>query len=144
MTMRETVRRERRQKVEVDLRKLLAPQWGQLGLRFAFGAGIALAAGIVGLRWGPRVGGVFLAFPAILPAALTLMEKSEGTEETDIDAVGAVLGAVALLVFAVSITIWGGRLGVLAVVLAAALWMAAALLLFAAGRAILIAGTRNS
>ena len=43
--------------------------------RFLFGAGISLAAGLIGMKFGPVVGGVFLGFPAILPASLTLIEE---------------------------------------------------------------------
>jgi uncharacterized membrane protein len=43
---------------------------------------------------------VFLAFPAILPATLTLVEKKEGTRRADKNAGGAVLGGVALIIFA--------------------------------------------
>jgi hypothetical protein len=134
VSVRSEVARERRQKIELDRRKLLKPEWGQLGVRFAFGAGIAVAAGLVGLRWGPRAGGAFLAFPAILPAALTLLERASGTAKTDVDAVGACLGAVAILLFAIAVALLGGRLGVLVVAVAAVIWIAAALALFAAGR----------
>jgi hypothetical protein len=76
-----------------------------------FGAAIALVAGLIGMAFGPKLGGVFLAFPAILPASLTLIQKKEGKEEASIDSVGAVLGAIAMIVFAVvvflSVTTWG-------------------------------------
>ncbi len=38
------------------------------------------------MRFGPRVGGLFLAFPAILPATLTLLEKKEGKTKACADA----------------------------------------------------------
>jgi hypothetical protein len=43
-------------------------------LRFLFGAGVS-CAGIVTLKFGPRVGGAFLAFPATIPASLTLIAR---------------------------------------------------------------------
>ncbi|MFI6737609.1 hypothetical protein ACIBI9_32190 [Nonomuraea sp. NPDC050451] len=46
-------------------------------VRFVFGALVSVAAGLVGLRWGPVAGGAFLAFPAILAATLTLIEEEE-------------------------------------------------------------------
>ena len=58
-------------------------------------------AGIVTLSAGDRVGGLFLAFPAILPASLTLINQREGRREAKVDATGAVLGALALIGFAV-------------------------------------------
>jgi len=144
MSVRAEVRRERRERVQLDLRPLLRPDWAQLAVRFAFGAAIATGAGLVGIRWGPRVGGVFLAFPAILPAALTLLERSKGVAQTETDAVGAGLGAVAMLLFALVVALVGAPLGVLAVVLAAAAWTAAALLLFVLGRSALKGLTRRS
>ena len=49
-------------------------------VRFMFGAAISLLAGLIGMRFGPVVGGLCLGFPAILPASLTLIEKKEGKE----------------------------------------------------------------
>src|SRR5204862_416137 len=69
-------------------------------LRFAFGAGIALASGVVGAVAGERIGGVLLGFPAILPASLTLIERKDGRHEAAVDATGAILGSVALILFA--------------------------------------------
>jgi hypothetical protein len=42
-------------------------------MRLGFGAGVSALAGIVAALAGPRVGGLFLAFPAILLASLTLV-----------------------------------------------------------------------
>jgi len=49
-------------------------------VRFMFGAAISLLAGLIGMKFGPVVGGLCLGFPAILPASLTLIEKKEGKE----------------------------------------------------------------
>ena len=96
-------------------------------VRFVFGAGIALLAGLIGMRFGPVVGGVFLAFPAILPASLTLIERQEGREAAEVDSMGAVLGAVAMVAFAVLVSVWVTRWGVIAtLVVALAVWSAAA------------------
>ena len=56
---------------------------------------------MVSLLFGPRAGGLFLAFPAILPATLTLLEKKEGKTKACADASGGVIGAVGLAAFAV-------------------------------------------
>ncbi|MDP9073643.1 MAG: DUF3147 family protein [Actinomycetota bacterium] len=69
-------------------------------IRFGLGAVISIGAAIVGKVVGARFGGMFLAFPAILPASLTLIQDKEGTRTADRDAVGAVLGGLALIVFA--------------------------------------------
>ena len=74
----------------------------ELGIRFAFGALVALLAGILGLLVGPKFGGLFLAFPAILPASLTLIEKKEGLTKAWSDASGGILGAIGMLCFALT------------------------------------------
>jgi Protein of unknown function (DUF3147) len=55
---------------------------------------------MAGARFGPKFGGLFLAFPAVLPATLTLIEKKQGTTKAWADASGGVLGAVGLAAFA--------------------------------------------
>ena len=118
------LRRERSQPVGIDTGKLAKPLLAHLGIRFVFGAGIALAAGLVAMRWGPLVGGLFLAFPAVLPAALTLLEREEGASKTDIDALGAIMGALAMVVFAVLVAAGAP------VLLAGLVWMVVAVALF--------------
>ena len=36
---------------------------------------MTVAAGLIAARFGPVIGGLFLAFPAIFPASATLIEK---------------------------------------------------------------------
>ena len=100
-------------------------------LRFAFGAGISLAAGLIGMKFGPVVGGIFLGFPAILPASLTLIEKKSGKDEAAIDSEGAILGAVALVAFAfviaLTVTSWGV---VTSLVVGLAVWLIVAIALY--------------
>jgi len=100
-------------------------------LRFAFGAAISLIAGIIGMIFGPKVGGVLLGFPAILPASLTLIEKKEGSEQASVDSIGAILGAVAMVGFAVVVSLWVTKLGVvLSIVIALVVWLVVAALLY--------------
>ena len=86
--------------VGFDWSKLFKPKPSEMAVRFVFGAGIALVAAVAGARFGPKFGGLFLAFPAVLPATLTLIEKKEGTTKAWADARGGVLGAVGLAAFA--------------------------------------------
>ncbi len=65
-------------------------------LRFVFGGAITVATGLVASHYGPAVGGMFLAFPAILPASLTLVERHDGRAGATDNARGARLGALAL------------------------------------------------
>jgi hypothetical protein len=83
-------------------------------IRFLFGGLCTVAAGLIAKRFGPGVGGLFLAFPAIFPAGASLLEKHEkekkqkaGFEGTTrgriaagIDALGASIGCIGLAGFA--------------------------------------------
>jgi hypothetical protein len=105
-------------KISLDLSALGKTKWYEYALRFAFGGAITLAAGLIAKKWGPGVGGLFLAFPAIFPASATLVEKHEkqkkqqhgmdGTmrarEAVGLDAAGAAIGSIGLIAFAV--TVW--------------------------------------
>ena len=83
-----------------QLSKVTAVKPGDLLVRFAFGAAISIIAGVISLVWNSKAGGMFLAFPAILPATLTLIEKKESKREAEEDDEGALLGSVAMFSFA--------------------------------------------
>lgn len=87
-------------KPEIDVRRIRGVKAREMLVRFALGAAVSVAASVISTATGARLGGVFLAFPAILPASLTFVEDKEGTGKADHDAVGAILGGLALLVFA--------------------------------------------
>lgn len=101
-------------------------------IRFAFGALISVAAGVVGLTAGPLVGGAFLAFPAILPATLTLIEQDDGERAVRDDDDGALLGSLALIGFAVVAWQLLPRGAPIALLAATVTWLVAALLLYVA------------
>ena len=88
------------QPVGFDWSKLSKARPGEIAIRFVFGASIALLAAMVAHFFGARAGGLFLAFPAVLPATLTLIEKREGTARAWADASGGALGSVGLAAFA--------------------------------------------
>jgi hypothetical protein len=83
-------------------------------LRFVFGGLCTMAAGLIASHWGPAVGGLFLAFPAIFPAGASLIEQHEiehkrragmdgtarGRAVAGVDAAGTALGAAGLVAFA--------------------------------------------
>lgn len=109
---------------------------GELAIRFAFGAAVSVLAGVVGLVAGTFLGGMLLAFPAILPATVTLLEKKEGNAAARHDVAGAALGAVALSAFAVVAGAALRRLGGgLSLPLAALAWFGVAGALYLASEA---------
>jgi hypothetical protein len=81
--------------------KLREPPARDWVIRFAFGAGVSALAAVVTKVWGPAAGGLFLAFPAILLASLTLVAKQEGEHRAREDARGAALGALGLIGFGI-------------------------------------------
>jgi len=116
---------------QVDPGKLGTHRFGDYAMRFLFGAGISLVAGLAGMAFGPKIGGVLLGFPAILPASLTLIQKKEGKEEAAVDSIGAILGAIAMIVFAVVVSVSVVRLGVaLSLLIALLVWLAVAVGLY--------------
>ncbi|MFL5893292.1 MAG: DUF3147 family protein [Solirubrobacterales bacterium] len=86
--------------VGTQVEKLRDVRGRDLGVRFLFGAVTSAVAGTLSITIDPIVGGVFLAFPAILAASLTLIAEEEDREEAREDARGATVGALALAAFA--------------------------------------------
>jgi hypothetical protein len=88
----------------------------QYAIRFLIGGLCTVVAGLIGNHFGPAIGGLFLAFPAIFPAAATLIESHEkekkrkigangarrGRLAASIDSAGAALGCFGLIGFAVT------------------------------------------
>ena len=116
---------------EVDLGKLRAAKLRDYALRFALGAVISIGAAIADKAVGARFGGIFLAFPAILPASLTLIQEKEGTRRADRNAIGAVLGGAALVIFAMIAELTLRRIEpYLALMLALLGWIVSSLVLY--------------
>jgi len=103
--------------VRLDSSALRQAKWNQYALRFLFGGLITVAAGLVAKEYGPIVGGLLLAFPAIFPASVTLIEKHEkerkekkglngtlrGRQAASVDAAGSAMGSLGLILFAILI-----------------------------------------
>jgi len=111
-----------------SLRKIRAREYA---LRFGFGAAVSVVAGVVGLLAGSRLGGLFLAFPAILPATLTLLEKKDGVAQAVSDVRGAAIGAVSMLGFALIAVALFPRVHGAAILVALGVWIIASLALYA-------------
>lgn len=117
----------------LDARKITGVRPRELLYRFAAGALTSIVAGVLTLLFGSKVGGVFLAFPAILAASLTLIEREEDAPHAREDARGATMGGAALTVFALVAALAIGQIaGALALLAAAAAWVLVALLGYAA------------
>lgn len=118
---------------EVDVRSIRNVKASEMLVRFALGACVSVVAAIISNSAGARLGGVFLAFPAILPASLTFVQKKEGTSKADRDAVGAILGGLALLAFAaVGESMFGRHNAVLVLGMALAAWLMCIAVLYVA------------
>jgi hypothetical protein len=101
-------------RVRIDFSSLKQTSWQQVSVRFICGGLATVVAGLVARKYGPVLGGLFLAFPAILPASATLIEKHEkqrkeragvhgevrARKAAGVDAAGAATGSIGLLVFA--------------------------------------------
>jgi hypothetical protein len=100
--------------VDINLASLKSTRPHEYVLRFVFGGTVTVVAGLIAKRYGPVIGGLFLAFPAIFPASATLIENHErqrkrqagydGTKRgriaASLEAAGTFLGGLALLFFA--------------------------------------------
>ncbi len=101
-------------RIKVDFSTLGQTKWRDYAVRFLLGGLITVVAGIIAKKFGPGIGGLFLAFPAIFPASATLIEKHEkekkkarglkgearGRRAASIDAAGSSMGSIGLFVFA--------------------------------------------
>jgi hypothetical protein len=131
--------------IKIELRALRRTRWSEYLIRFVFGGAITALAGWVASRFGPALGGLFLAFPAIFPASATLMEKHEREKKRQagipstirgrlgaaLEARGATMGALALV--ACAVVTWkllpsSGLATTLAIALAS--WLAVSTLLW--------------
>ena len=116
--------------------------WYEYLVRFVLGGAMTVGTGVIAARFGPVIGGLFLAFPAIFPASATLIEKHvrerkekaglpggwRGKEAAALDAVGAALGSFGLAAFGLVIRLMIVQSPASALVLAVASWLAVAML----------------
>ena len=122
----------------LDFSSLRDARWHQFVVRFVLGGAVTLCTGLIAQRWGPVVGGLFLSFPAIFPATVTLIERHEtqkkskagincrkrGRKAAALDAAGAVLGGWGMIVFGCAAWLALPRYPtVLALSLAGVLWL---------------------
>ena len=118
-----------------SLRRMRAHEWA---VRFTLGGAVTVAAGLLAKYFGPVFGGLFLAFPAIICASATLIEKHErqkkaragfndivrARQAAGLDVGGSELGSVGLAAFA--LLAWKelpGHSPALILICAALLWL---------------------
>jgi hypothetical protein len=101
--------------VRISSSSLRRTGWQDYVIRFLLGGSVSLIAGMIAKEFGPVIGGLFLAFPAIFPASATLIDQQEREKKREagilvtlrgrfavaLDARGAALGSIALAAFAV-------------------------------------------
>ena len=102
--------------VKLNLGSIRSTTWTEYATRFAFGGAVTLLAGLIAKKFGPSVGGLFLAFPAIFPAGASLIAKQQRERKrradvngevrsrlaAGVDAAGAAIGCSGLIGFAIS------------------------------------------
>jgi hypothetical protein len=100
--------------VKIDLSSLKSTKPHEYAIRFLFGGLLTVLTGLIAKKYGPAIGGLFLAFPAIFPASVTLIEKHEkqrkrkagyegtnrGRSAASLESAGTSIGALALVFFA--------------------------------------------
>jgi hypothetical protein len=108
----------------LELGKLRRVKPWEYALRFGFGGAITVIAALVAKQWGAAAGGLLLAFPAIMPASLTLVKQHDGRASAAADARGGRVGNLALACFAavVAIAVAAAWPVALALVLASVVW----------------------
>ena len=132
-------------RVHLKLTALRESNWHEQLTRFVLGGAITVMTGVIAKQYGPVIGGLFLAFPAIFPASATLVEKHErdkkqragiahtirGRLSAALDARGAAMGSLALGVFAVIVwKLLPANNAALILVAALALWIGLATLIW--------------
>jgi hypothetical protein len=122
--------------VHLKFSALRGVQWHEFAIRFVLGGAMTVIAGSIASRFGAATGGLFLAFPAIFPASVTLVEKQvrqrkeqkglrgtrRGQEAAALDARGAALGGLGMIGFAGAIYLLIEYSAVWALVAATVLW----------------------
>lgn len=119
------------EQIGVDPSALREVRPRDLLVRFFFGAITSTVAAVITLAFGARAGGLFLAFPAILAATVTLIEDEDSVTAAREDARGAIVGAVALGAFAaLAAALFGHIPGGLVLAAAALVWAVVAVGLY--------------
>ena len=102
--------------VKFDVSSLRETAASEYATRFLFGGIVTVFAGLIADKFGPAIGGLFLAFPAIFPASVSLIDKHQreakqragldgtirGRRAAGVDAAGTAMGCFGLASFGVT------------------------------------------
>jgi Protein of unknown function (DUF3147) len=101
-------------RIQLNPSPIFKTKWYEYATRFLLGGSITVCAGLIADKWGPGVGGLFLAFPSTFRASVTLIAKHEKESKQTkglsgakraknaaaVDAAGASIGSIGLMAFA--------------------------------------------
>jgi hypothetical protein len=104
--------------IAIDIAALCRTRSTEWAVRFLLGGAVTAVTGLIAKEFGATTGGLFLAFPTIFPASATLIEKRASEERSKPeggqrsrpykaaadDAVGAAIGSLGLLAFALVVS----------------------------------------
>lgn len=126
--------------IRANLAALGRMRWYEYLIRFVLGGLTTVVAGMIAEAFGPATGGLFLAFPALFCAGVTLVERHErerkqshglsgdtrGRGAAALDSAGAGWGSIALAAFAAVVAILAPRGAGAALGAGCLVWIAAA------------------
>jgi uncharacterized membrane protein (GlpM family) len=119
--------------IQVKASRLHTTSLQEYGVRFAFGGLATAAVGVIAAAFGPSVDGLFLAFPAILIASLTLVGSHDGAAAAGANALGAMAGAIGLVAFGAIVWKLSPYLsGVVTIALASVVWLIVSVIIWMA------------
>jgi uncharacterized membrane protein (GlpM family) len=117
---------------KLDFSQLKQIKWSDFAIRFLFGGIVSVLAAFIAQLTDGRVGGIITAFPAILMASLTIINKLEGRHAAEETARGGIVGAVALVITTIVLVLTLGILsGLLSLLVALVVWLLCAIGLYA-------------
>jgi hypothetical protein len=134
--------------IEAKLSSLKDIKPHEYAARFLFGGLCTAGAGLIAMHFGPAIGGLFLAFPAIFPAGASLLEAHEkrkkrkkrkagydgtnrGRAVAGLDAVGASIGSIGLIGFALTLCLTlSGHNAYVVIALGTLIWFAVSIALW--------------
>ncbi|MGC2777897.1 MAG: DUF3147 family protein [Bradyrhizobium sp.] len=144
--------------IRVSPSSLKDGKWCEYVIRFALGGAATVLTGLIAKWFGPAIGGLFLALPAIFCASVTLIETHEirrkrreglagerrGREAAALDTAGAAIGSMGMLAFAATFYVLVLHSVAIAFIVATASWLVVAVAAWWIRRKLRITATARS